>query len=1149
MILNRDIFQNDPTTSRLLNDGVAAVKDATTTQEWETLRYELTHFVCEGQYKDGVVRILESYIANVTSASQPAAWISGFYGSGKSHLLKMLRHLWVNTAFPETGDTARGLAHLPAEVKELLKELDTLGTRFGGLHAAAGALPAGGGQNARLAVLGVVFRSNGLPESLPQARFCLWLRKNGLYELVKGHIESQGQGFLQELNDLYVSPLIAKALLHADPHFAPGETQAREALRAQFPRQDTITDAQFIALTRDVLEVSGKIPCTLLVLDEVQLYVGDSAQRSIDVQMVAEALCKQMESRIMLVGAGQTALAGDDPLLQRLRDRFRISIELSDSDVETVTRRVVLAKKADKRKIIEETLDAYAGEVDRHLAATKIGPRAEDRKFRVDDYPLLPVRRRFWEKVLRSLDVQGTTAQLRTQLKIVHDSVKLLADKPVGTVLSADVMYDQLQTDLLQSRVLVPEIDQMIRNLRDGTDEGDLASKLCGLIFLIRKLSREKPADIGVRATAEMLADLMVEDLGSDGARLRKEIPGLLDTLVADSKLIKVDDEYSLTTRESSEWENEFRRRASALTADMATINNRRAAYLNAECTRTLGSVVLVHGASKTRRKLAIHYGSDAPKPEGAEVSLWIRDGWGDSEKNVVTDAQKSGTDSPLIFVHIPKAGADDLRKAIVDHEAAKQTLEMKGVPTTDPGNEARTAMLTRLSTAENNRARIVSELINTAKVFKGGGTEVLNIDLLEKVKSAALDSLDRLFPDFKEADDSRWPTVINRAKNKDGNAFQAVDHQESPEKHPVSIRLLAFIGAGRKGKEIRDKFEEAPCGWPRDAIDGALMVLHATGHVRAVHKGTVLGPGQLDQAKIPVTDFRTETVAIDVKGRIKLRKLFQEAGLACNPDEETIVAERFIDTMDKAAAKAGGDPPLPTAPKTVLLDAIRGLAGNELLAGILKEHDELKKLLDEWRSRGELADKRKPAWSTLVKLLEHANSIPEAAELQKEADAIRDERRLLEETDPTTPIHAKLVSLLRASLKKAHAATVQMFQREMNALEQNPNWKAVSPADQKRLLSEASLTLPKDLNVGDDAALLSELSQRSLAVWAATADALPERFRQVALAAAQLLEPRSQSVKLTSSTLKTPDDVKQWLTKTEKDLLERLKNGPIVIG
>ena len=51
---NREIFQRDPVQSKLLNDGVAAVGEATGSKEIETLRFEIEHFVCEGQYKDGV---------------------------------------------------------------------------------------------------------------------------------------------------------------------------------------------------------------------------------------------------------------------------------------------------------------------------------------------------------------------------------------------------------------------------------------------------------------------------------------------------------------------------------------------------------------------------------------------------------------------------------------------------------------------------------------------------------------------------------------------------------------------------------------------------------------------------------------------------------------------------------------------------------------------------------------------------------------------------------------------------------------------------------------------------------------------------------------------------------------------------------------
>jgi hypothetical protein len=1149
MIKNKELFQRDPTTSKLMNDGVAAVKDAVTEQERETLRYELSHFVCEGQYKDGIVRILESYISNINSASQLAAWISGFYGSGKSHLEKMVRHLWVDTKFPETDETARGLAHLPAEVKELLKELDTLGRRYGGLHAAVGALPAGGGLNVRLAVLGIVFKSRDLPESLPQALFCQWLKKSGIFDKVRSKVEAAGRDFFKELNDLYVSPVIANALLDADSNFATDEKKAKEALRAQFPRRDTVTDEEFIRLVREVLEENGKLPCAVIILDEIQLYIGDSPQRSLDVQMVAEAICKQLDSRVLLIGAGQTALAGQDALLQRLRDRFKINVELSDADVETVTRRVVLAKKADKKKAIEEMLDANAGEVDRHLASTKIGPRQDDKRIRVEDYPLLPVRRRFWEKVLRTIDVQGTTAQLRSQLRIVHDAVSGLAEKPLGTVLAADCVFDQLQADLLRSQFLPREIDETIRNLRDGTADGELASRLCGLIFLIRKLPREKVADIGVRATPDMLADLLVEDLEKDGPRLRRDIPRILNALVADAKLIKIDEEYSLQTRESSEWENEFRRKLAALNGDLPGLNNKRAALLNAECLKTLASIRMVHGLSKTARDLKVHYGSDAPTVVGTEVPVWIRDGWGEGERVVLTDAQKAGTDSATVFVHIPKASPEDLKKTIVEFDAARQTLEFKGVPTTAEGNEARSAMETRRATAESNRDRIIRDLIGSAKVFKGGGTEVQGLDLVEKVKSSAEDSLDRLFPEFREGDDARWNSVINRAKTKDANALQAVGHNDNPEKHAVSVAVLSAIGSGKKGKEIREQFEGAPYGWPRDAVDAVLITLHTSGHLRAVNKGTVLSTGQLDQAKIPVTDFRSETVAINAAGRIKLRRLFLDAAIQCKPDEEVAGAEKFLNALDEVAAKAGGEPPMPASPNTSMLESIRTLTGNEMLAAMLKEHDELKKLLEQWQALATLAEKRKPSWQTLERLIEHAKGLLETVQLQNEANAVRDERRLLEHSDPVPPIHDKLVKLLRAALKKAHTATKDAFQGEIARLDANSNWKKLSNEQHDQLLQAAHLASPPDLSIGDDAGLVAELSARSLAVWATSADALPERFGRVALEAARLLEPTTQRVSLSSATLKTPEDVRNWLGETEKDLLEKIKNGPVVIN
>ncbi len=916
---NRELFQRDPAVSKLLNDGVAAVREASSEKEIETLRYELEHFVCEGQYEDGLIRILESYLGSVSSTTQPAAWVSGFYGSGKSHLLKMFRHLWVNTPFTD-GATARGLARLTREVQDLLRELDMLGKRFGGLHAASGTLPSGGGDSARLAVLGIVLTSKGLPESLPQARFCMWLQKNGIFDRVKSTVETAGKEFFDELHDLYVSPILAKAVLGADPNFATDLKQARATLKTQFPMANDISTNEFIRLTREVLSINGQIPCTVIVLDEIQLFIGNDPGRSTDVQEVAEALCKQLDSRVLLIGAGQTALAGNLPLLQRLSDRFTIPLELSDSDVETVTRRVVLAKKADKKKDIESILNVHAGEIDRQLNGTPIASCAEDRDIIVDDYPLLPVRRRFWENVLRAVDVPGTASQLRTQLKIVHEAVRQTAEAALGTVVPADFIFGQLHPDLLRSGILLREIDETIRNLDDGTAEGLIAQRLCGLIFLIRKLPREAVADIGVRATPEMLADLLVTDLANDGTQLRKDIPLILKELMDAGTLIKLDDEYSLQTRESSEWDREFRNRKTRLNNDLSSLSSKRGSLISAACGETLKGIKLTQGKCKEPRKLLIHFGADAPSGGGAGIPLWIRDGWGEKESAILNDARAAGSGSAIIYIYIPKASADDLQNAIVEYEAAKSTLDFKGVPTSDGGKDARNAMASRMAAAEATRDQIIRDVIDRTKVFQGGGNERYELSLVAKVEAAARASLDRLFPSFKDADDNRWSSVINRAKNGDEGALSAVEWNDAPEKHPVCAAVLAEVGSGKRGKEVRDAFEASPYGWPRDAVDAALIILHTTSHLRATHKSLTLSQGQLDQAKISVTDFRAETVTLNAREKMKLRKLFHDAGVDCTPNEETAKASVYLARLAELADRSGGGPPMPIRPGTVHL-------------------------------------------------------------------------------------------------------------------------------------------------------------------------------------------------------------------------------------
>lgn len=324
---NRQVYAKDPATRKLVNEGVANVNDERTDQAFAVLRYELETFVCDGQYEKGMEHILETYLRNIGQPQQPAVWVSGFYGSGKSHLVKMLRALWSDTEFPD-GATARGIANLPQSVQDLLKELSTVGKRHGGLQAASGTLGASASGSVRLALLRILFKSVSLPEQYPVARFLMWLRGEGLYDKVRSEVEKNGFDWQEELDNFYVAEGLHAALMKVKPTLFSSSATCVETLNNLYPFVQDIGSDDMLKAIRQALTRDGKFPLTLIVLDEVQQYIGEDSQRSMEVQEVVESCCKNIGGKLLFIGTGQTAVTGTANL-KKLEGRFTIRVESS----------------------------------------------------------------------------------------------------------------------------------------------------------------------------------------------------------------------------------------------------------------------------------------------------------------------------------------------------------------------------------------------------------------------------------------------------------------------------------------------------------------------------------------------------------------------------------------------------------------------------------------------------------------------------------------------------------------------------------------------------------------------------------------------------------------------------------------------------
>lgn len=1149
-MINRAIFQRDPSAEKLVNEGVASVNDEQTPEALKVLRYELVTFVCDGQYEKGIGHILETYLKNMNQSQQPAVWISGFYGSGKSHLVKMLRALWVDTQLDD-GSTARNTATLPQNISDLLKELTAEAKRHGYLHAASGTLGSGASGSVRLALLRIIFKSVGLPEQYHVARFVMWLQSEEIYDQVRKKVEEEGNNWQEELDNFYVAEGLFKALVSTKPTLFSSTETCAQILLNLYPHVSDISSDEMVKAIRQALTKNGKFPLMLVVLDEVQQYIGEDSQRSMDVQEAVEACCKNIGGKLLFIGTGQTAVTGTSNL-KKLEGRFTIRIELSDADVDAVIRKVILAKKPTAITAIEDAMQTNLGEVSRHLSGTTIEHRQDDIRYFAQDYPILPVRRRFWENSLRVLDQTGTDSQLRNQLSMIHKAIQTNLEENLGSVIPADYLYFDSADKLIQSRILPRKVHEQTMKWNQGSEDERLKARATGLVFLINKLSASN-TDIGIKATVDYIADLMVDDLPRGSSSLRSKLPGLLDKC---ELLMKVRDEYRIQTEESAAWNDEFLSERNNLASQAHRVDTERDDRIKRRFNELVSKRSFTHGNSKVTREVYPTFESQQPSDSNQKIYVWVRDGWSIDENSVQAEARQAGNQSPVIFVFIPKRSADDLRHYLIDYKAAEATLQKRGVPNTPEGAEARSAMVTTQQTAEGKIRELLDEAFSGAKVFQAGGTEILGNNLQDMVMEAAKNSLSRLYPKFDVADHMGWDKVYALAAKGAPAALKAVGYDGEIAKNPVCKEIINFIVGGKKGIDIRNFFEGANFGWSRDAVDGALQVLLNANVLKALdERNQTITPMEFDRKNIGKTTFKIESVTITTLQRLEIRKLFQKLfqkiGYHASSSDELTSAPQFIEKMLELAKCAGGEPPKPAPVDISFLEEIRLTPGNEQLLAIYKRRDELDKAIDDWKTLAESIEKRLPPWLDLQDVLKQAGEdIKAAQEASQQAKAIEQQRLLLREPDPIQPLLKSLEDALRIALNELDEKYKQQHEAGMQRLRADSNWQQLEPEQKNHLLAEQKLSdvsRPR-INVKSFKDIVESLQQTSLSMFNEKLAAMNGRFDTVLEQATELMEPKVQFIYLPRPFLKTETDIENWLQETRQLLKSALNKGPISI-
>ncbi|MEI7830027.1 MAG: BREX system P-loop protein BrxC [Prolixibacteraceae bacterium] len=1142
---NKELFTQNPDQVNLKNEGVAKIRNINEKDDLSIAEYELTTFVCEGEYHDGLKKMLEYYLNNYNkdSSAQPAFWVSGFYGSGKSHLVKMAGYLWEDFKFP-SGKTARTIKPLPQDIQDLFVEIDRKQNIQGKL-AIAGTLRDFPSKDIRYSFIQLLLNTLGLPSQYHHFKFVYWAKEEGIYDGLKALVESAGKKLDKEIGNLFLSDLLAKSILQLKPDLAENTGRLLDYISAQFPRVETIGREDFVKTIKEEilpLYFGDKIPCTIIILDEVQQFIGQDPDLADNVQFLAEDLCSRFDGKFLLAGTGQNALT-DTPILQKLMARFRVPIQLSNTDIQTVIRKTILAKKPSSVTALNSQLDNSLGEISRNMEGTVYGYRTEDKNTLVADYPLLPSTRKFWYKVLQVTDVAGTSGQLRNQLRLMDDGLKSLADMEVGNIIPADFIFTQNRSDLIQAGLLLNDTSNLIQEKKAKGGDSELEGRILSAVFLIEKITAEIH-DTGLKSNEKVIADLLIDNLNNNTDSFRTKVKELIKKLVEGNDLMPIGEEYKLQTKIGQEWEQEFSKQYIKLNnSGDDLIQSHRKEKIVALFKDKTKAVRVTHGYSKMDRDFGLWDENSMPNTEH-KLNLWIRDGWYENESTVLNEIRAAGNNAPLSYAFVKKFRDTELKTEIVKFLAAGLAINEKGLQSTPEGEQAKKSMETRQIQAKTAIQELIEKICDETKIYFAGGNVVQAGALKDNIQEALNGIADRQFPEFKgKADFLNWGQALKKAEMGLPDALNAINFKDDVDKHPVAAEILRFLGnASKTGKDIRNYFMKAPYGWSQDAVDTILMMLKNVNWISSSEM-------DLKQGKINGASFKKEVHILSVKDKISIKKLLQDVGISCPPNQEIFpLSNTFLEKLKMLANQVSGDAPRPEPINLSFLKEIENKEGNERLLEILEQQTLLRDRFLDWNAKAKIASSREPQWNLLKELTQFAPDSEEMEPLKAEISAIRENRLLLQEPDPIQPKLNELTDKLMTLLNQQKERFIVNYDFKMAELQSDQYFTKLTPEQKHLTLAKHQLLGKPEIKPADARALLIQLQKASLYNWDTKIAALAGQFQSALEDAIQLSAPQASTFSLPRKTITNQVDIDTYLAELKTELEELLRNSSSII-